>query len=59
MADHKDPASEVYRYYSLAAKLDATWFNGSHSLATAAMAIFEAHEYSRNDSVALNSYGGY
>jgi hypothetical protein len=41
----------------LACKLDDTWFTGSYSLATAAMAIFEARQYDKTDSVALNSYG--
>lgn len=41
----------------LACKLDDTWFTGSYSLATAAMAIFETRQHDKTDSVALNSYG--
>jgi len=63
-----DPDSEVYRYYSLAYKLDNIWwaycitytyvrYNGSYSLAQAAMNVFETNGHSRHDSLAVNSYG--
>ncbi|RSH90651.1 hypothetical protein EHS25_001256 [Saitozyma podzolica] len=51
-----DPASEVYRYYSICYKLDESWFVGSYALATAAINIFEANGHRRSDSIAVNSY---
>ncbi|EIW71794.1 hypothetical protein TREMEDRAFT_67963 [Tremella mesenterica DSM 1558] len=51
-----DPDSEVYRYYSLAYKLDPGWFVASYSLSQAAMNIFEGNNCSRQDPIAVNNY---
>lgn len=55
-ADEQDPESEVFRYYSIANKLDDTWFSGAYALASSCMSVFEAHGYSRSDCLAVNSY---
>jgi hypothetical protein len=47
----------VYRYYSLAHKLDESWFHAAQSLAQAAMNIFEANGHAKEDIGAINSYG--
>jgi hypothetical protein len=46
----------VFRYYSIANKLDDTWFSGAYALSQACMNVFEANGYSRNDALAVNSY---
>lgn len=55
----QDPDSEVFRYYSIANKLDDTWFSGAYALASSCMSIFEANGYSRSDGIAVNSYSQY
>jgi hypothetical protein len=54
--DGKDPDSEVFRYYSIANKLDDTWFSGAYALSQACMSVFEANGYQRSDALAVNSY---
>ncbi|KAK4689267.1 hypothetical protein P7C73_g843, partial [Tremellales sp. Uapishka_1] len=51
-----DPNSVVYRYYSLAHKLDTAWFTAGNALAQAAMNVFEANNLSKDDPAALNGY---
>jgi len=46
----------VFRYYSIANKLDDTWFSGAYALSQACMNVFEANGYSRSDALAVNSY---